>query len=237
MYQINLYANAPGGSCIVYLCEILFESHMSNIKALNWRYATKKFDNSRILSEEKVEVLKRAFNLTATSYGLQPLKMLVISNKKIQNELRNFSYDQQQVDTASHVLVICIEDKVDEEFITNYFKRVKHVRETPEEIIKPFHEFLVKDFKEKAEEEIHAWAINQAYLALGTLLTVCASEEIDACPMEGFEPARYDDFLNLRDKNLKSVLVLPVGYRADDDMFSKFKKVRRPLDEVIIEID
>lgn len=210
---------------------------MSNIKALNWRYATKKFDESRVLPKEKIEVLKHAFNLTATSYGLQPLKMLVISNKELQKKLRNFSFDQPQVDSASHVLVVCIEDKVDEQFITDYFKRVKHVRETPEEILKPFHEFLVNDFKTKEVEEIEAWAINQAYLALGTLLTVCAAEEIDACPMEGFEPQKYDEFLDLHDKNLRSVLVLPVGYRSQDDMFSKFKKVRRPLDEVIINID
>jgi len=95
---------------------------MSNIKALNWRYATKKFDTSRILSEDKLEVLKRAFNLTATSYGLQPLKMLIISNKELQTELRNFSFNQQQVDTASHLLVICIEDKVDEELLRTILK-------------------------------------------------------------------------------------------------------------------
>lgn len=210
---------------------------MSNIKALNWRYATKKFDRRKTLSEDKVEILKHTFNLTATSYGLQPLKMLVISNKILQKELRSYSYDQQQVDTASHVLVICIEKEVDEKFIKDYFKRVKHVRDTPEKIIKPFEEFLVGDFKKKAEEEIEAWAINQAYLALGTLLTVCATEEIDACPMEGFEPDKYDSALELKSKNLKSVLVLPVGYRAEDDMFSTFKKVRRPLNDVIIEID
>ncbi|TRO65242.1 NAD(P)H-dependent oxidoreductase [Christiangramia sabulilitoris] len=210
---------------------------MSNIKALNWRYATKKFDDSKMLSEDKIEVLKQAFNLTATSYGLQPLKMLVISNKKLQSELKNFSFGQQQVDTASHVLVICIENRIDEEFITNYFRLVKHVRDTPEEILKPFHEFLVDDFKTKEVKEIEAWAINQAYLALGTLLTVCAAEEIDACPMEGFEPGKYDEFLNLNEQNLRSVLVLPVGYRAEDDEFSNFKKVRRPLDEVVIEID
>ncbi len=210
---------------------------MSNIKALNWRYATKKFDKSRILTADKIEVLKKAFNLTATSYGLQPLKMIIISNKQLQGELRKFSFDQQQVDSASHVLVICIENRIDETFITNYFKLVKHVRDTPEEILKPFHEFLVDDFKTKEVREIEAWAINQAYLALGTLLTVCAAEEIDACPMEGFEPKKYDEFLDLHQKNLRSVLVLPVGYRSEDDEFSTFKKVRRPLDEVIIEID
>lgn len=210
---------------------------MSNIKALNWRYATKKFDDKKILSDEKIQVLKQAFNLTATSYGLQPLKMLIVSNKEVQKQLKEFSFNQQQVDTASHVLVICIENKVDENFIKNYFKRVKNVRETPEEILKPFHDFLIDDFKTKEVEEIESWAINQAYLALGTLLTVCATEEIDACPMEGFEPEKYDEFLKLHERNLRSVLVLPVGYRAEDDMFSKFKKVRRPLDEVIIEFD
>lgn len=210
---------------------------MSNIKALNWRYATKKFNSSKILSETKLDVLKQAFNLTATSYGLQPLKMIIISNKHLQKQLRKYSWDQKQVDTASHVLIICIENEVDEKFITDYFNRVKHVRETPEEILKPFHNFLVEDFKARAKEEIEAWAINQAYLAMGTLLTVCAAEEIDACPMEGFEPQKYDELLSLHEKNLKSVLVLPVGYRAEDDMHSKFKKVRRPIDEVIIEID
>ncbi len=210
---------------------------MSNLKALKWRYATKKFDREKILPEEKVDVLKNTFNLTATSYGLQPLKMLVISNKKIQKKLKDFSFGQKQIDTASHVLVICIEKEVDEQFIKDYFKRVKHVRETPEEVLEPFQKFLVKDFQARAKEEIEVWAVNQAYLALGTLLTVCAAEEIDACPMEGFEPEKYDELLNLKDKNLKSVLVLPVGYRAEDDMFSTMKKVRRPLEEVIIHVD
>ncbi|WP_026915580.1 NAD(P)H-dependent oxidoreductase [Christiangramia portivictoriae] len=210
---------------------------MSNLKALNWRYATKKFDNSKMLSEEKLEILKHAFNLTATSYGLQPLKMLVISNKEIQQQLTEFSMNQQQVSTASHVLVICTEKNIDENFITGYFDRVKNLRDTPDEVLRPFHNFLVDDFKNKAIEEIEAWARNQAYLALGTLLTVCASEEIDACPMEGFEPAKYDNFLKLDEQNLKSVLVLPVGYRAKDDFFSELKKVRRPLDEVIIELN
>lgn len=208
-----------------------------SIDALKWRYATKKFDASKLLSEEKVKVLKHTFNLTATSYGLQPLKMVVISNKELQLRLKENSFNQKQIDTASHVLVICIEDRVNEEFIRNYFQRVKHVREVPDEILKPFREFLVDDFNSKAKDEIEAWAINQAYLALGTLLTVCAAEEIDACPMEGFLPEKYDEILKLKEKNLKSVLVLPVGYRADDDEFSTFKKVRRPLEEVIIEFD
>lgn len=210
---------------------------MSNIKALQWRYATKKFDPEKILSIEKINILKEAFNLTATSYGLQPLKMVVVRNKELQEELKTASWEQQQLNTASHVLVICIEKKVDKNFIEKYFKRVKHIRETPDDILDPFKRSLVESFESKAEEEVHAWAINQAYLTLGTLLTVCATEEIDACPMEGFEPDKYDELLKLSEHNLSSVLVLPVGYRAEDDMFSEFKKVRRPLDDVIIEVN
>ncbi|WP_373057515.1 NAD(P)H-dependent oxidoreductase [Zunongwangia sp. H14] len=210
---------------------------MGNIEALEWRYATKKFASEKILPSAKIEILKKAFNLTATSYGLQPIKMVVIQNKEIQEKLKEFSMNQLQVSTASHVLILCIEKEVGREFIESYFTRVKHIRETPEEILSPFKEFLIEDFKTKPEDEIALWSVNQAYLALGTLLTVCATEEIDACPMEGFEPGKYDEYLKLAEHNLKSVLVLPIGYRAEDDMFSSFKKVRRPLEDVIIELD
>ncbi|MDT0676203.1 NAD(P)H-dependent oxidoreductase [Autumnicola musiva] len=210
---------------------------MGNIEALEWRYATKKFDDEKILPANKVEILKKAFNLTATSYGLQPIKMVVIHNKKIQEKLKEFSMNQLQVSTASHVMIICIEKEVGQEFIESYFTRVKHIRETPDEILTPFKKFLVNDFNSKPDNEIARWSINQAYLALGTLLTVCATEEIDACPMEGFEPDKYDEYLDLGEHNLKPVLVLPVGYRAGDDVFSNFKKVRRPLKDVIIEVD
>jgi nitroreductase / dihydropteridine reductase len=209
---------------------------MDNIEALRWRYATKKFDDNRILPQDKIDVLKEAFNLTATSYGLQPIKMVIIKDKSLQSKLVECSMNQQQVASASHVLVFCIEKVVDKEFIENYFKHVQNLRATPDEIINPFKEFLIDDFENKPIEEITTWATNQAYLALGTLLTVCAIESIDACPMEGFEPEKYDELLGLQDRNLKSVLVLPVGYRAKDDMFSEFKKVRKPLADVIVEL-
>lgn len=209
---------------------------MGNIKSLQWRYATKKFDNSKQLSSEQIAILKESFNLTPTSYGLQPLKLVVIQHKELQEQLLEHSAHQQQVVTASHLLVICIEKNVNSEFIKQNFELVKDIRETPEKILKPFREFLLKDFKNKTEEEIKIWAVNQAYLALGNLLTVCAHEGIDACPMEGFNAEKYDEVLNLDEKNLQSVLILPVGYRAEDDIFADLKKVRRPMEETIIEI-
>ncbi|MAN29187.1 MULTISPECIES: NAD(P)H-dependent oxidoreductase [Mesonia] len=209
---------------------------MGNIKSLQWRYATKKFDDSKQLSSEQIAILKESFNLTPTSYGLQPLKLVVIQHKELQEQLLEHSAHQQQVVTASHLLVICIEKNVNSEFIKQNFELVKDIRETPEKILKPFREFLLKDFKNKTDEEIKIWAVNQAYLALGNLLTVCAHEGIDACPMEGFNAEKYDEVLNLDEKNLQSVLILPVGYRAEDDIFADLKKVRRPMEETIIEI-
>ncbi|MGY3793311.1 NAD(P)H-dependent oxidoreductase [Aquimarina sp. 433] len=207
---------------------------MEIIESLQWRYATKKFDNTRILPEEKVNILIKAFNLTATSYGLQPLKLVVLKNKELQKELTAHSWNQQQVADASHVFVICIEKTVGETYITKYFDHVKAIRNTPEEILKPFREQLIDSFKTKEADEIANWAAKQAYLAMGNLLTVCATEKIDACPMEGFIPEKYDEILELSKRGLTSVLVLPVGYRDEDDMFATLKKVRRTIDETVI---
>ena len=209
----------------------------NSIENLEWRYAVKKFDSERLLPSDKVLRLKKAFNLTATSYGLQPIKMVVVQNKVIQKKLVPLSMEQQQVAQASHVLVICVERNVDEDYIHGYFEKVKNVRGTSEEILAPFKEGLITNFLKKDVLEVKAWSKNQAYLAMGNLLTVCAMEKIDSCPMEGFSPEGYDEQLNLKEKGLTSVLVLPVGYRAVDDVFSALKKVRRNLAESIIEIN
>lgn len=209
---------------------------MESIAALKWRYATKRFDPNGILSDEQVEKLKQAFNLTATSYGLQPLKLVVIHDKNLQEKLREHSFNQLQVSTASHVLILCIEKKVGKQFIENYFDHVRKIRNTPEDILKPHKNFLVEDFERKPIDDIRTWATHQAYLVLGTLLTVCAVEGIDSCPMEGFISKKYDEVLGLDELNLQSVLVLPVGFRAREDFFADFKKVRRPIEETILEI-
>ncbi|TPN83414.1 NAD(P)H-dependent oxidoreductase [Aquimarina algicola] len=209
---------------------------MNIIESLQWRYATKKFDNQKILSQDKIDLISEAFNLTATSYGLQPLQLLIIKDKKIQKELTEHSWNQQQVADASHLLVICIENKIDAKYITKYFESVKSIRNTPSEILKPFEEQLITSFTQKSKEEISIWATKQAYLAMGNLLTVCAIEKIDACPMEGFIPEKYDEILNLKDLGLTSVLVLPIGYRAEDDMFSELKKVRRGVQNMVVNI-
>ena len=209
---------------------------MNTLENLQWRYAVKKFNPNKKLQTSQIETLKEAFNLTATSYGLQPLKLVVINNKEIQKQLVAHSWNQQQVYDASHLLVICTSNNVTTEDVENYFSLVKKIRNTEDKVLNPFKEFLKAEIDKKTVKELNAWSKNQAYLALGNLLTVCANEKIDSCPMEGFVPEKYDAILNLNSQNLTSVLVLPVGFRADDDYMAALKKVRKPLSESIIEI-
>ena len=209
---------------------------MNIIDSLKWRYAVKKFDTNKNLSEIQIETLKEAFNLTATSYGLQPLKLVIIKNKKIQEKLVPFSWNQQQILQASHLLVICVKDNYTTKEVENYFNLVQKIRNTPDAVINPFKKFLTAEIAKKTQEELYVSNKNQAYIALGNLLTVCALQEIDSCPMEGFTPDKYDEILDLKKDNLKSVLVLPVGFRASDDYMKDLTKVRKNISDSIIEI-
>ena len=207
---------------------------MNIIEQLNWRYATKSFDSEKIIGEDDINTLLEAFNLTATSYGLQPIILIVIKDKALQEQLVPLSFNQKQVMEASHLFVFCIDSKMDTPFILDYFNRVKDIRNTPNEILDPFKTFLVEDFGSKTQIDKENWAAKQAYLAMGNLMTVCALLNIDACPMEGFSPKDYDAILNLEKLKLKSVLIMPIGYRAKDDFMSKLKKVRKPINESVI---
>ncbi len=209
---------------------------MDVLEKLKWRYATKKFDKKRKLSKAKLNILKEAFSLTATSFGLQTIKMLVITDDVLRAPLVEHSYHQRQVLDASHLLVICIQDNIIEKNVIDYYKTIKNLRNTPETILKPYREGLISMMDKMTIEERQNWSKNQAYIALGNLMTVCAVEDIDACPMEGFSSSKYDDLLELKEKGLKSVLLLPVGYRDEDDLFSELKKVRRPISETVIEL-
>ena len=210
---------------------------MNIIDHLKWRYAVKKFDSEKQLSSIQINTLKEAFNLTATSYGLQPLKLIVVKNKEIQKELVTHSWNQSQIQEASHVLVICIPEKYSTEDVKNYFDLVKKIRKTPDAVLNPFVKTLTTEIQNKTQEELSLWNRNQAYIALGNLMTVCAVEKIDACPMEGFIPEKYDEILGFKKQNLKSVLVLPVGFRADDCYMKDLAKVRKLTQETIININ
>lgn len=209
---------------------------MSIIEKLNWRYATKKFDTTKQLSDSQLEILKEAFNLTALSYGLQTLKMVVVGDKSIRENLVALAFGQRQVADASHLLVLCIQNEIDTDDVEEHFDTVKAIRNTPDEILDPFKEQLKSTIETMPDSKKSDWATKQAYIALGNLMTVCAIEEIDSCPMEGFLPEELDKVLNLDKYELKSVLLLPVGFRAEDDMFASLKKVRKPISDTVLEL-
>ncbi len=209
---------------------------MSIIEKLQWRYATKKFDTAKKLSDDKVSILKEAFNLTALSYGLQTLKMVVVEDKALRETLVKTSYGQRQVADASHLLVLCIQTKIDNDDVDEHFETIKDIRNTPDTVLASFKGQLKSTIESMPTEKKVGWATKQAYIALGNLMTVCAVEGIDSCPMEGFIPAELDKALKLDEHGISSVLLLPVGYRAEDDMFADFKKVRKPVSKTVIEL-
>ena len=207
------------------------------IDQLKWRYACKSFDDQTKLSSAQIDLLKEAFNLTASSYGLQPLKLLVISNQELKKILVGASMNQKQIKQCSHLLVICTKTAVSPDFVRSYFDLVMEQRGTQEQVLAPFRDFLLKEMSEMTPQNQEIWMAKQAYIALGNLLTVCATQGIDSCPMEGFDPQQYDEILGLSARGLRAVLLLPVGRRSKEDQFASFAKVRRGTDQVVIDLE
>mgnify|MGYP000123787226 CR=1 FL=1 len=206
------------------------------IEALEWRYAVKKFDDQAHLSQIELDGLKQAFNLSASSYGLQPYELLVVSNKEIQSQMSAQAFGQLQPAQAAAVLVFCIKTNFSESDIEQYFELIASQRGTAPEALEGYKNFMKGVFSQKTQEEIMAWASKQVYLSMGTLLSACASLQIDSCPMEGFDPQGIDTLLDLTSKNLQSVLLMPVGKRSSEDAVSQLKKVRKPMPQIVTEI-
>ena len=208
----------------------------SFIRALSWRYATKKFDPQKAIKKADIETLLAATNLSASSYGLQPYQFLLIQDKELQKKLVDCSYGQAQVADASAVMVFAIRTNVDESYINQSARETEQIRGLADGQLDGYAKQMIGSIMGLSEEDRDLWAAKQAYIALGTALAACAMLEIDSCPMEGFVPDKYDEILDLAKKNLRSVLVLPIGYRAADDDNSDFAKVRKPLDEMVNKI-
>lgn len=202
------------------------------IEDLNWRYACKKFDPERKLTEKEVETLLESLRLTASSYGLEPWKFLLVKNQKLRDELVPACFGQKQITEASHLIVMCAKTDVDEKHVEAYLNNVSATRGVALEELEGFKKMLMMAVNKPDDKKL-VWAKKQLYIAMGTLLTVCANLRIDSCPMEGFRPSEVDRVLGLKEKNLKSVLICPVGHRAKDDHYTSRLKVRFPKDQVI----
>lgn len=206
------------------------------VEDLRWRYACKKFDAERKLSDEEVEALLESLRLTASSFGLQPWKFFLVNNQELRKELTPACFGQKQVEEASHLIVMCAVKNVDESYVDEFVEEVAKTQEVDVSELEKFKKSLMYAVNRPEEKKLE-WAIRQVYIALGNLLTVCASMKIDSCPMEGFKPSQVDKILGLEDKGLKSVLLCPVGFRAKDDKYTLRMKTRFSKEKVVEVLD
>jgi len=204
---------------------------------LNWRYATKQFDPNRKISAPDWAALEEALLLTASSGGLQPWKFIVVTDAGVRAKLLPASYGQAQITDASHLVVFASKNNFSEADVDAHIKHVAEVQGAPIEALAPLRGMLVGGIV-KAQDETarNAWARNQAYIALGNLLTSAALLGIDACPMEGFDRAQYDEILGLKAKGFAAAVIATLGYRSAADKYAAAPKVRFSKEQVFITV-
>ena len=206
------------------------------IKSLNRRYAVKKYAPEK-LSSEKVETLLEAMRLAPSSYGVEPWNFILVENEEIRKKLRPASWNQSQITDASHLLILARPATLGQSHVDALISRTAKTRGLEEEDLKNLRT-MVESYMlhKKNDSERDEWANRQIYLSLGTLLVTAAQEGVDATPIEGFEPEKVDEILDLESRGLKSVVLVALGVAASDDVYANLKKVRRPSEDVIIRI-
>ena len=205
---------------------------MSLIEDLKWRYATKQYDSTKFVEEEDVKKIVEAARLAPTSSGLQQFRILVIKNKELQNKIVPIAYDQQIVADCSHLLVFVAWDRYTEDRIDSIYDFTTDERELPRGRFGSYTDKLKGIYLPQTSEENFAHTARQAYIGLGLAIAQAAELRVDTTPMEGFDNAELDDLLDLKAKGMKSVLMLPLGFRNAEDWLAPMKKVRNPMKDV-----
>jgi len=201
---------------------------------LNWRYATKKFDPARKIPTATWVALEQALVLSPSSYGLQPYRFLVITDPKLRETLKPLAWGQPQVTEASHLVVFARKTTMTEADVTKFVNLTTDARSMPRGSLQSYYDMMVGDLvKGPRNARVGEWAARQTYIALGNLLTAAALLGIDACPMEGLDPAKFDEVLGLPARGYSTVCACALGYRAADDKYATAKKVRYPAGELI----
>lgn len=208
----------------------------SIVDKLNWRYATKKFDSSKKISEKDLETLLEAARLTASSYGLQPYEIYVIEDTDVRQKLRKASYDQPQITDASYLIVLANKPTFNETMIDDYIANIMAIRGVSKEDLEGFSQTMKSTLLDLPDAYKNTWTSNQTYIVLGNLMTVASEMKIDTCPMEGFDKDKYNEILGLTDKDLNAAVVLAVGYRSADDTTQHYPKVRYSKEQIITHI-
>ncbi|MCS3867676.1 nitroreductase [Chryseobacterium ginsenosidimutans] len=210
---------------------------MELIEKLNWRFATKAMNGQKV-PQEKVDKILEAARLAPTSSGLQPFEIIVVTNQEIKEQIKPNAWNQPQVTDCSHLLVFAAWDNYTEERINNMFDLTNDIRGFKNEGWENYRQMLLGTYPQRSAEENFTHAAKQAYISFGAAIIAAAFEEVDSTPMEGFSPEAVDEILNLKEKGLKSVLLLPIGYRdSSNDWLVNLTKVRKSKEDFITEVN
>ncbi len=208
---------------------------MNIIEALNWRYAVRQFSSERI-DDKRVEELLTATRLSATSYGLQPYRLILVNDMDVRMKLLQYAYGQDKVANCSHLLVFAAQTDIGDGMVDRYIHSVAETRDIPVEGLQGLADHMKEVFAGMNAVQKREWAHQQAHIALGTLLTAAAIMEIDTCPMGGIEAAGFDRLLELDELGLETSVICALGLRHPDDANAELKKVRYEAAEMIIAV-
>lgn len=209
---------------------------MDLIKNLQWRYAVKKY-SEELVSEEKIDQIIEAINLTASSCGIQPYRLFIIANSDIRQKLGEGSFNSQ-IYTSSHLLVFAGFNKITDDYISNYVEMTERQRNLEKGALNDLKNTLISYFSTQTPEQNAVWSSKQAYIGLGTALIAAAELKVDATPMEGFNPKLFDDVLGLSEKGLHASVIMSLGYRdTENDYLASVSKARLPINEFSIKIN
>ncbi|MBU4436304.1 MAG: NAD(P)H-dependent oxidoreductase [Alphaproteobacteria bacterium] len=207
------------------------------LEKLNWRYATKKMDPAKAVSEDKVERIVEAARLAPTSSGLQPFEIILVSNPEVREKIKAIAWNQSPITDGSHLLVFAAWDNYTAERINHMFDLVNAERGVRNEGWENYRQMLLASYPQRDAQVNFEHAARQAYIAFGLALAQAAFEGVDATPMEGFDPAALDEILGLRARGLRSVVIAPLGYRQPEgDWLVNLKKIRRPRDQFVTDV-
>jgi len=209
----------------------------SLLQALHWRYATKKFDPARKIPAATWQTLESALVLSPSSVGLQPWKFLIITDPAMKARLVPAAWNQSQVADCSHFVVFAVRQNLGADHVDRHIARMAEVRGVTAESLDRFRQMITGNLeKARAEQRLDTWQTHQVYIALGQFMASAAVLGVDTCPMEGFEPEKFDAILGLKGTDCASVVACAAGYRAADDKYATAKKVRFKPDDVIVRI-
>ena len=210
---------------------------MSNfIKDAQWRYATKKFDASKKISTQDLEILKEAIRLSSSSYGLQPYKVIILENNELRTKMQPAAWNQSQIVDASHVIIFANVVNFGDAEIDAYIATLVKARNIELESLKGYGDFMKMKINELSADQNNTWTSKQTYLALGNLLNAAAELKIDVTPMEGFEAEKVNKILGLNELGLNASLIATIGYRHEEDATQHFAKVRKSNEELFINL-